>query len=83
MTFAARTASPSCAARNASPRASTSTPGRRNSWKPASDTARAATSGEAKDLRRESSALKEVVADLTLENRLLKTYGSPRLHVFC
>jgi putative transposase len=36
------------------------------------DTARAATPGEAKDLRREASALKEVVADLTLENRLLK-----------
>ena len=38
----------------------------------AGDTARAATSGEVKDLRRESTALKEVVADLTLENRLLK-----------
>ena len=37
-----------------------------------SDTARAATSGEVKDLRREATALKEVVADLTLENRLLK-----------
>jgi transposase len=36
------------------------------------DTARAATSGEVKDLRWEASALKEVVADLTLENRLLK-----------
>src|SRR6202171_4284550 len=36
------------------------------------DTARAATSGEVKDLRREATALKEVVADLTLENRLLK-----------
>jgi transposase len=35
----------------------------------AGDTARAATSGEVKDLRRESTALKEVVADLTLENR--------------
>ena len=34
----------------------------------AGDTARAATS----DLRREAQALKEVVADLTLENRLLK-----------
>jgi transposase len=33
---------------------------------------RAATSGEVKDLRRETAALKEVVADLTLENRLLK-----------
>src|ERR1700730_14423315 len=38
----------------------------------AGDTARAATSDEVKDLRREASALKEVVAELTLENRLLK-----------
>src|SRR6516225_7807403 len=38
----------------------------------AGDTARAATSEEVKDLRREAQALKEVVADLTLENRLLK-----------
>ena len=38
----------------------------------AGDTARAATSDEVKSLRREASALKEVVADLTLENRLLK-----------
>jgi transposase len=38
----------------------------------AGDTARAATSEEVRDLRREASALKEVVADLTLENRLLK-----------
>ena len=38
----------------------------------AGDTARQATSSEAKDLKAESSALKEVVADLTLENRLLK-----------
>ena len=38
----------------------------------AGDTARAATSGEVQDLRRESRALKECVADLTLENRLLK-----------
>ena len=36
------------------------------------DTARQATSPEVKDLRAESSALKECVADLTLENRLLK-----------
>lgn len=36
------------------------------------DTARQATSGEVKDLRREMAGLKEVVADLTLENRLLK-----------
>jgi len=38
----------------------------------AGDTARQATSPEVKDLRSESSALKEVVAELTLENRLLK-----------
>ena len=38
----------------------------------AGDTARAATADEVKDLRREATALKEVVADLTLENRLLK-----------
>ena len=38
----------------------------------AGDTTRQATSVEVKDLRAESSALKEVVADLTLENRLLK-----------
>jgi transposase len=38
----------------------------------AGDTARAATSDEVKDLRRETLALKECVADLTLENRLLK-----------
>ena len=38
----------------------------------AGDTARAATSDEVKDLRREAQALKEAVADLTLENRLLK-----------
>ena len=38
----------------------------------AGDTTRAATSDEVKELRREASALKEVVAELTLENRLLK-----------
>src|SRR6201988_816298 len=38
----------------------------------AGDTARAATSDEVRDLRREASALTEVVAELTLENRLLK-----------
>ena len=38
----------------------------------AGDTARAATTGEAQDLRREARAPKECVADLTLENRLLK-----------
>ena len=49
----------------------------KDSWRPgkkrlAGDTARAATSDEVKDLRREAVALKEVVAELTLENRLLK-----------
>src|SRR5499425_3390335 len=38
----------------------------------AGDTARAATSEEVKDLRREANALKEVAAELTLENRVLK-----------
>lgn len=53
----------------------------------AGDTARAATSGEVKDLRREATALKEVVADLTLENRLLKKSmsgdGRTTHEVFC
>ncbi|WP_244603198.1 IS3 family transposase [Methylobacterium sp. 190mf] len=40
----------------------------------AGDTARAATTDEVKDLRREAGALKEVVADLVLENRLLKKH---------
>jgi transposase len=38
----------------------------------AGDAARAATTDEVKDLRREARDLKECVADLTLENRLLK-----------
>mgnify|MGYP002640320086 CR=1 FL=1 len=38
----------------------------------AGDTARAATSDEVKDLRRESTALKEVVAEQALELRILK-----------
>ena len=38
----------------------------------AGDTARQATSDEVKTLRREARALKEAVADLTFENRLLK-----------
>jgi transposase len=37
----------------------------------AGDTARAGTSDEVKDLRREAQALKEVVADLTLETEWL------------
>jgi transposase len=36
------------------------------------DTARAATTDNVRALRRETGALKEVVADLVLENRLLK-----------
>lgn len=36
------------------------------------DTERQATSGEVKDLRREMSDLKEALADVLLENRLLK-----------
>jgi len=38
----------------------------------AGDTARQANTGEVKSLRAESLALKELVADLSLENRLLK-----------
>jgi transposase len=42
-----------------------------NKWL-AGDTAQGATTDEVKDLRREAGTLKEVVAELTLENRLLK-----------
>ena len=42
----------------------------------AGDRARAATSDEVKDLRREAQALKEVVADLTLENRFRPPGGN-------
>ena len=49
----------------------------------AGDTARQASSGEMKDLRAGTLALKEVVAELTLENRLLKKHnpgwGRPRM----
>jgi transposase len=38
----------------------------------AGDTARAATSGEVKELRREARALKEVVAEQAMELRLIK-----------
>ena len=44
---------------------------RQAGWQ-AGDTARAATTGEVKDLRREARDLKEVVAEQTLELRLLK-----------
>ena len=51
--------------------------GPRSSWRPASaggrgDTARAATSSEVTDLRREARQLKEVVAEQALALRLLK-----------
>jgi len=46
----------------------------------AGDTARAATTDEVRQLRREARDLKEVVAEQALELRLLKkTYGPPRL----
>ena len=38
----------------------------------AGDTVRIATSGEVKELRSESRELKEVVAEITLKNRVLK-----------
>ena len=41
-------------------------------WRLAGDTARAATTGEVKDLRRQAQELKEVVAEQALELRLLK-----------
>ena len=41
-------------------------------WQLSGDTARQTTVPELKELRSEASALKECVADLTLENRLLK-----------
>ena len=41
----------------------------------AGDTARAATSGEVKDLRREAQELKAVVAEQALELRLLKNFN--------
>lgn len=44
----------------------------------AGDTARAATSSEVKDVRRETTALKEMVADLTLDNRSLNVKGMGR-----
>lgn len=39
---------------------------------PAGDTARQENTGEVKDLRAEALALKELVADLSLERRLIK-----------
>ncbi|SEG70205.1 Transposase [Methylobacterium sp. 190mf] len=48
----------------------------------AGDTARAATADEVQDLRREAGALKEVLADLVLENRLLKKTRTAKLTVW-
>ena len=67
---------PSCAAGKGSPKAYI-TAGRRSSWKPvrsrlAGNTARQASSGEVKDLRRAMRDLKEALAEQMLENRLLK-----------
>lgn len=53
----------------------------------AGDTARSATSDEVRDLRREARDLKEVVAEQTLENRLLKKacsrMGETRNEISC
>ncbi len=49
----------------------------------AGDTARAATTDEVKDLRREASALKKCVADLTLETQIeafVEHYNHQRYH---
>jgi hypothetical protein len=70
---AARTVSPSCAAARGLSRTSIIA-GQRNSWREAPGRRhwRAATSDEVKALCQEASAPKEVVAELTLKNRLLK-----------
>jgi transposase len=73
---AARTASPSSAARKASPRTfyyrwskDFLEAGKKRL---AGDTSREATSDEVKELRAEARQLKEALAEVTLENRLLK-----------
>jgi transposase len=72
---AARTALLSCAARKGSIRTST-TVGRRSSEagkkRLAGDTAREATSDEVKELKAEARQLKETLAEVLIENRLLK-----------
>ena len=76
MVYAARKASQNCVAGKALSRAIITT-GRRNFWKPkrfAGDISRAATTDEVKDLRRKARDLKEVVAEQTLEIRLLKSH---------
>jgi hypothetical protein len=73
---AVRTASLSCAARKASTRIFT-TVGRRNFLEAgkkrlAGDTAREATSDEVKEIQAQARQLKELVAELMIEHRLLK-----------
>src|SRR5262249_6773618 len=72
----ARTALLSCAARKGSIRTWT-TVGRRSSWRRArngspGDTAREATSDEVKELKAEARQLKQTLAEVLIENRLLK-----------
>jgi transposase len=45
----------------------------------AGDTVRQASGPEVKELRAEAMALKEALAEVTLESRLLETYGPPLL----
>jgi len=73
MGCAASTALPRYAGARALPRGFITT-GRRSSSRQrlAGDTARAATSSEVKDLRRQAQELKEVGAEQALELRLLK-----------
>ena len=71
---------PSCAAVRALPRACITAGSKEfleaGKKRLAGDTARAATSGEVKDLRREERDMKEVVAEQALELRLLKKASS-------
>ena len=74
MDFAANTALPNCAVARGSQKVSITAgkfleAGKRRL---AGDTARAATTDEVKELRREAQELKEVVAEQALELRLLK-----------
>ena len=75
MDYGAKTALPRYAVERAFPKAFT-TNGQKTSEagkkRLSGDTARAATTDEVKDLRREARDLKEVVAEQTLELRILK-----------
>ena len=71
-----KSALPSSAARRVSTRTSIIV-GRRSFWRPgkkrlAGDTAREATSDEVKELKAEARQLKETLAEVLIENRLLK-----------